>query len=193
MMRKGKYLCGLLVILTGLFFVQGCSDSTNSGEESGTFTMTITGDENREISGTAVFGGAEDPETGEQGFVLVMTTGDPQNAQASGEAAWLVKLNTQRPGEGSYSVVDSETEENLETGFWGFSIFGQQENQTIYFSKSGSVDINSSSSDNVGGTFNIEMKGFSFSGQQPQEFNITLNGDFDAIGGDNLNIPDYGS
>lgn len=190
MIRRAKFLCGFLVLLTGIFFIQGCS--SDSGSEEGTFTITITGDEQREFSGTAVFGGATDPDTGEQGFALVMTTAeDPENAQSASESAWLVKLNTERPGEGSYSVVDSETEENLESGFWGFSILGGSQSQVIYFSKSGSVNISSSSGDNVSGTFTIQAKGFGFSGQQTQEYNITMEGEFNAIGGEAF-IPNYG-
>lgn len=190
MIRRAKVLCGFLVLLTGIFFIQGCS--SDSGEEEGTFTITITGEENREFEGKAVFGGATDPDTGEQGFVVVMTTAeDPENAQSASESAWLVKLNTDRPGEGSYSVVDSETDENIESGFWAFSFLTDGQSQVIYFSKSGTVDINSSSGDNVSGTFNIQAKGTSFSGQEAQEVNVTMNGEFNAIGGDAV-IPNYG-
>lgn len=190
MIRRAKVLCSFLVLLTGIFFIQGCS--SDSGEAEGTFTITITGDEKREFSGTAVFGGATDPETGEQGFALIMTTAeDPENAQSASESAWLVKLNTERPGTGSYSVVDSETEENLETGFWGFSILGGEQSQVIYFSKSGSVEITKSSGDNVSGNFTIQAKGIGFTGQETQEYEITMNGEFSAIGG-NAFIPNYG-
>lgn len=175
---------GFSLLLAVLFVFQACSDSsTDSGSDQGSFNFTVEGDNSGDASGTAVFGGAEDPETDEEGFVVVMTDGDPEEEvqlNEAGTAMWLVTAGSSRPGEGNYSIVDPEEDDSeLEDGFYGIIVFDDH----LYVTESGEVEITSSSGDNVSGTFNVEATGFSF--QNPQEeHSVTISGNFDAIGGD---------
>lgn len=180
---------GLFILLLGLFLVQGCSDA---GSSTGSFTLEISGDIDRTIKGEAVFGGATDPETGNQGFVLVMTNSDPEDQSTTGQGAWLVTDDSNRPGSGSYTVIDADNYDEGDSGFWGFAFVGENEQTTqIVWTTGGSVNISSSSSDNVGGSFTLQATGVSYDGQQQEEINVTITGDFDAIGGDAY-IPGYG-
>lgn len=172
------------LLLAGLFVFQACSDSsTDSGSDMGSFNFTIEGDNSGSASGNAVFGGAEDPETDEQGFVVVMTEGDPEeevNFDEEGRIMWLVTAGSSRPGEGTYNILDpDEDESELQDGFYGVIFFDSY----FYVTESGQVEITNSSGDNVSGTFSVEATGFSF--QNPQEeYNVTITGNFDAMGGD---------
>ncbi len=174
---------GFSLLLAGLFVFQACSDSsTDSGDTQGSFNFTVSGDTSGSASGNAVFGGAEDPETDEQGFVVVMTEGDPEEEvqlDEDGTAMWLVTAGSSRPGEGTYDILDPEEDESeLENGFYGIIAFDNH----FYVTNSGEVEITNSSSDNVSGTFTVDATGFSF--QNPQmEYNVTISGNFDAIGG----------
>ncbi|MDZ7771903.1 MAG: hypothetical protein U5K31_04075 [Balneolaceae bacterium] len=175
---------GLLILLLGLFLIQGCSDESNS-ESTGSFTIEITGDVNKTIEGTAIFGGATDPETNQSGFVLVMSTADdPEQSSGTSEGVWIGTDDSDRPGEGTYSLLNTDNYEEGDSGFWGFSFLNEgQQMSTIIYSTSGSVEITSSSSDNVSGTFTMQAEGFRTSGQGSEEITVTLSGDFSAIGG----------
>lgn len=179
-----KQLRGLFILFLGLFLIQGCSDSNE--ESSGSFSIEISGDMNESIEGTAIFGGATDPETEQQGFIIVMAESDGSGeATANTRGAWLGTDDSERPGEGTYPLLNIDNYEEGDSGFWGFSFLSEegQVSATVY-STSGSLEISSSSSDNVSGSFTMQATGFRFDGQTSEEIEVTVTGSFSAIGGD---------
>lgn len=121
-----------------------------------------------------------------------MSNSDPEDESSTGEGAWLVTDQSNRPGSGSYTVLDPDQYEEGDSGFCGLVIVGESEqNQTLIWTTGGSVNISSSASDNVSGSFSMQGTGFSYDGQQQEELNVTITGDFDAIGGDAY-VPGFG-
>jgi len=175
------YIRGLLM-LTAIFFFVGCGDDDGptGPDNGGSFSATISGDFNKSISGTAIFGSGSDPETGEQGFALMLST-DGENMQ-SADRLWLVRIGATRPGTGQMPIGNVEDLDEDEYDPQVIYAFYSGE-ESIWSSVSGILSVNTSSSNQFAGSFEFSATGFTFA-DTDEEQNVTIEGEFNAVGGD---------
>lgn len=167
-------------LLFAIFIFFGCNDNDDPAGpvDEGTFSVTVTGDVSFSFSGTAVFGSGTDPETGEQGFILWLTT-DTQEME-SGESLWLARIGGTRPGTGTFVIsnVEEFDDENWNTDHFYAAVMSAN---TFLGSESGTMQVTSSSTNRFTGSFEFTASGHSF--QDGSEITATVEGNFDAIGG----------
>ncbi len=169
-------------------------DSTDGDDDNnqvlGTFSLEISGDAEASFNGFAFFGEAEDPDTGDNVFVVYFSESENLGTQA---ARWaFIGRNAGRPGTGTFSVValDQDDDEIPEDEFVMIVSMGATPTTAIsYFSNGGEISITRSSSNRLEGSFDINATGLEFDGTETQELNVTVEGSFDAIGNNNIVVP----
>lgn len=158
----------------------------------GSFSATISGDVNADISGFAVQGQTTvDPDTGDQGWAAFLGRGEDQGDAA--DAVFFVRLGA-RPAQGTYALEDIADGTGVETGeFAGFVALGlgSQTVQFSGFSLSGTLTITSSSPDRVAGTFDFQASGFDPTQNPPAEQVVSVSGTFDAVSETAFNVPGF--
>ncbi len=180
-----RYLVHSITFLIIAVLMTGCGDGDPTGPENeGSFSVSITGDINKNITGSAWFwsGTVE----GEEGFVIWLSS-ELQNNE-TGESLWFAREGATRPGSGTYVIgnFDSvdEDEWNPQHFFAWYVGTG-----TYIWSESGSITVTVSSSNRFAGSFQYTGVGYS-SQDWESELEVTISGDFDAVGGD-FQFPDF--
>ncbi len=183
------YSIHCLVVLAMLFFFTGCNGDDNGPTEpevEGSFSLSLSGDIEDTLTGDAIFGSGEDPETGEGGFVLIFRT-EIDETQA-GPMKWFLRVGATRPGTGEYPIGNAEElmEDNWDPEVLYSLLLADQ---TFLSSDSGVLDVNTSSSNLFAGSF--EYTASAPSPDDPEEqINVTIDGWFEAVGGD-IDWPEF--
>lgn len=179
----------LLILLFGLF---ACSDSSTDPDENeggGETSITVTGDFNTEKTGTANFKGEQNigktwginiydelPQT----FHLYFQTGNPFGADAA-----------TRPGAGSYKIGFNESDDSIFSAeYTAYSDDGELNFTTNTdlcgeFASDGTLTIESSTAENVEGSFEFDAVFYSVENDLECDYDrtITVSGQFKAEDG----------
>ena len=192
MYKIHRLLSAALIAMLAL--TTAACDSTDGDDDNdqqlGTFNLEISGDAEASFDGFAFFGEAEDPETGDNVFVIYFSESENLGTQAARYA--FIGRNAGRPGTGTFSVValDQGGDDIPEDEFVMIVSLGATPTSAIsYLSNGGEISITSSSSNRLEGSFDINATGLQFDGTETQELNVTVEGSFDAIGNDNVFVP----
>lgn len=160
----------------------GGGDSTgpDNGGTAGSFSVSISGDITDSFDGQAFFGEATDPETSETGWVLWLTSTE---AQTTGKAVYFVRQGS-RPGTGTHSLANLD-DDSLDQGQIGALIFDHTSGSfpVSLFATGGSLVVTNSASSGMSGSFTMQATGVVFDGDEPSEVDVTVTGEFNAIGG----------
>lgn len=170
-----------LPLVAGLAGCEGDDNGTPTEPTTGTFSATVSGAINEEIDGVAFFGESTDPETGETGWVLWLSTSEQQSA---GNTLYFFRLGD-RPGTGTYPLADLE-EDDYEDGDLGAlynSVNQDGSGGATFISTGGTLTVSASSSGGMEGSFDIQAFGTVFSGGTATQGTVTIEGSYDAIGG----------
>lgn len=159
-------------------------------QQRGSVSLQISGDKDASFEGFAFFGEAEDPETGEDVFLIYFS----ETETVTGEAGryGFIGRNSGRPGTGTYSVVDvsQDNDDIPDDQFVMVATLGSTESGAVsYVSQGGEVTFTRSSSDRLKGSFEVSAAGFQFTGGEGQELDVAIEGSFDAVGNDNIFVP----
>ncbi len=165
------------------------SNSANDDDDDrpfASFRMDVAGDAETSMDGFAFFGEAQDPETGENVFVIYFSETQDVTTQAQKYA--FMGRNSGRPAVGSYSIVDLDQEDEDIPNDEFVMVASLGETQAItYLSEGGVLTITESSSSRLEGDFEINASGFDFT--DGQELDVTIEGSFDAVGSDDVFLP----
>lgn len=183
---------GLLTLAFALIFSLSACDSTDSNEDDDgpgdtppeTVSMSIGGDD---IEMNAFFATGEDPETGDQAFIIYLTEADDLSGGSgfqSGNAFGVIGRLTDQPDTGTYSFADIEFNDSDDVlreqfGFVFFEGVGTQ-NQRIVLSNGGTLELTTSNSNRVAGSFDINGAAITFDGTGASEEDVSIEGTFDA-------------
>ena len=182
---------GLLSLAFVLMLSLSACDSTDSNDDDNgdtppqTVSMSIGGDD---IEMNAFFASGTDPETGEEGFLIYLTeAGDLSDGSGfqTGAAFGIIGRSSSRPSTGNYSFMEAEfneTDEDLlreQFIFVYFQGLGGQDGR-IVFSNGGSLELTTSNSNRVAGSFDISGTATTFSGTEANEEQVSIEGNFDA-------------
>lgn len=158
-----------------------CGDGGTEPVVEGSFSATVTGDLQRTLSGTAVFG----VETigGNQGFVIAMQRGN--SGALDVDLILLGRFNTARPGVGAYSVISGACPDCSANDFDGGYVYQRPDGASGFFvSASGDVSVTKSVADTVAGTCTFIAQ----SATNP-EYTITITANFTAVPGTIPDVP----
>lgn len=183
MKRLATYVPGILTLLALLFLFQSCEDA----REKGSFYYVVDGAFDQQVRGQAIFGGAVDPHTMQEGFALILTDGT-LGKRLSGESLYLAILQSGRPATGTYDVVNPNDSARVASGFWGYGLF-DRERVINFVTQEGTITINTSTEDEISGTFQFALRGYDFSVEPAELQGIRVTGKFTAEGG-NAYIPE---
>jgi hypothetical protein len=164
-----NYILGFILFFTITFFF-GCDDDSTGPGDGGSFTVKITGDVNREFSGSAVFAITTQPE---EGFSLILMSGDE-----GGESALMVSflIGTTSPGKGTHPIGENATR----TVFASWYTSGKD--KEYFFSESGSMTVTTATDKLFAGSFQYTATGWTGDDNETDK-EVTISGNFDAIGG----------
>ncbi len=164
-----NYIFGFILLFTVAFFF-GCDDNSTGPGDAGSFTVKITGDVNREFSGSAVFVITTQPE---EGFSLALVSGDERE-----ESALMVTFlfGTASPGKGTHPI----SEDASQTSF--ASWYTSSEHQEYFFAESGSMTVTTATDKRFAGSFQYTATGWTGDDYETDK-EVTISGDFDAVGG----------
>ena len=137
----------------------------------------------------AFFATGENPETGEEGFVVYLTESDDVTGEQdllSGSAACIAREGP-RPSSGTYTFADLDFDQEDDTlirdqfGFVYWDLSGDAGFPSrVVVSNSGELTISTSTNDQVTGSFEIEATAVSFSQDEFTEEAVSVSGIFDA-------------
>ncbi|MES3630883.1 MAG: hypothetical protein PPP56_12040 [Longimonas sp.] len=137
----------------------------------------------------AFFATGENPETGEEGFVVYLTESDDVTGEQdllSGSAAFIAREGP-RPSSGTYTFADLDFDQEDDTlirdqfGFVYWDLSGDAGFPSrVVVSNSGELTISTSTNDQVTGSFEIEATAVSFSQDEFTEEAVSVSGIFDA-------------
>jgi hypothetical protein len=189
-----RFLPHALLSLVLLFSFAACDSAEDDGPgnvDNGEFSADFGGDLDGSFGGNAFFSVVENPDIpGERGFLLFLTDAELTGADAQyGEYIFFARLGD-RPGEGSYALADITDDTDVDTEGMTYGIYYNLTGQTaaaFLGSESGSLNITSSSEDQVSGSFNFEAAGFDSSTGQP--ITGTLSGSFEARNANSNLVP----
>lgn len=160
-----------------------------------TARVSIGGDGS--VTLNAFFATGENPDTGEEGFVVYLTESDNVTGEQdlrSGSAAFIAREGS-RPSPGTYTFADLDFDQEDDTlirdqfGFVYWDLSGDAGFPSrVVVSNSGELAISRSTNDQVTGSFEIEATAVSFSQDEVAEEAISVSGIFDA-GRVNVLIP----
>ncbi len=167
--------------LAALGLVLACGDNGTGPEVEGSFSATITGDLQRTLSGTAVFGVTT--VQGVEGFALAFERGSAATFDV--DLILLGRFNTQRPSVGTYDIVESGCDTCGEDDFDGGYVFQYPTGSSgIFVSDAGQLTITKSTADTVAGTCS-----FSAHDLTDASSTITLSASFTAVTGEIPGLP----
>lgn len=178
--RFTNILARAAALVLAVTMIVGC-DSDSGGDDGGsnlqpgTFQVEIAGGSGGSFSGNAVFGTATDPQSGSY-FALILTSN--VSAGTTGQITYIASRGG-LPATGSYSFGDAESDlDELPQGtFVALVLDGGAPN----WSRTGSLQIESSSSSNVAGSFQFEAVGIEFSEEGEEEVTKQVSGSFNAV------------
>lgn len=153
-----------------------------NGDDTGSFTASVSGDVTATLEGQAIFG--EFTQEGETGWAVWLVS---DAAAADDYVAWFIRAGT-RPEGGTYTLADVQNT-SLQAGDIGAFMTGTNDQVTVSMSSTGGTfTVSSSSSDRVQGTFTVQATGFIVTGSRSVEGTVTITGEFDATQG-TVNLP----
>jgi len=178
---KRTLLFFLIVVISTALFI-GCSDDDDPvgpGNE-GSFSISISGAVSKNITGFAWFWGGT--VGGQSGFVLWLSSDDDMDMDNSGESLWFSREGTAQPGTGAQVI--SHYYDSYEEGWNPQHFFAWYSDDNLTFwSKSGQMNISTSSNNRFAGNFEFTASGYT-SNDWENEVEVTISGQFDAVGGD---------
>ena len=164
-----------LAVLVPLGFALACGDGGTGPVVEGSFSGTITGDLELTLTGTAVFGVAT--VSGNDGFVIALQRGSV--SQLDVDLILLGRFNTERPGEGTYDIIESGCANCSGDDFDGGYVFQYPTGGSgIFVSESGQPTITKSTADTVAGNCSFTAHDLTDAGSQ-----ITISSSFTAVAG----------
>ena len=179
----------LLLAFVFMLSLSACDSTDSNSDDNGdtppeTVSMSIGGDD---IEMNAFFASGTDPETGEDAFIIYLTEADDLSGDGSfqtGNAFGIIGRLSTRPGTGTYSFADIEFNDSDEVlrnqfGFIFFEGVGTQ-NQRIVLSNGGDLELTTSNSNRVAGSFDVNGTALTFSGTEANEEDVSIEGNFDA-------------
>lgn len=179
----------LMLFLSLTLVVAGCDSDSNdddNGSVNGTFSAEITGGGiDGALEGPALFGIYEDEELDETFFAIYLTP-----TQTTGSQSIVLMTRGNRPGTGTYSIIDFTDEEvqDIPAGSFAALVIGGSVS-SLFSSTGGTITLSSSSTNRVGGTFSFNAAGVSFVNGEVVETSVSASGSFNAVGGQNFQIP----
>jgi len=178
MMGRGR--CGWLVLgLVGL--ILGCSESSTAPPVEGSFSGSITGDLELTLSGTAVFGVAT--VGGNDGFVIALERGSVSAFDL--DLILLGRFNAQRPGVGTYDIIESGCANCSDDDFDGGYVLQRPDGTSdIYISEAGLLTITKSTADTVAGDCSFTAHDLT-----NDTVEITISATFTAVLGEVPTVP----
>lgn len=193
-MRSTALLLMLGVLLS---LSLGACDSATDGMideddvSTNAFELTVEStDQTRTLEGLSFFVAGTEPESGEQAFFIYLTDAEENPEEAS--IFGIIGRATDRPGTGSYTFVNADPEDGdfdeelLNDQFililWEFTDAGF----ALHTSTSGALELSTSSSDRVAGSFELTASTLSFASGEEETFTTTVTGAFDAPGRDDF-------
>jgi len=168
-------------VMVALGLLPACGDNGTGPEVEGSFSATITGDLQRTLSGTAVFGVTT--VQGTDGFALAFERGSVSTFDV--DLILLGRFNTQRPGEGTYDIVASGCDACSEDNFDGGYVFQYPTGSSgIFVSDSGQLTITKSTADTVAGSCSFIAHALTDASSE-----ITISASFTAVAGEIPGVP----
>jgi len=168
------------VCLSGLMLLALASckkNSTSPNSKKGTYNITISGDINKTLKGDVALYGTDTSPDGTMFAVGIGATDVSMNNTSPSASNYLfIGRNGSKPGTGTYKFMNVDG-----SGSEGFIATGSVNDNIPYYSVSGTLDINESSSSTVGGDFTIQAMGFQQNGSSIDTLHITVKGTFNAV------------
>ncbi|PEN05988.1 hypothetical protein CRI93_10925 [Longimonas halophila] len=179
----------LLLALALVLGLTACDSSGSNDDDNGstppeTVNMSIGG---TDVELNAFFATGTDPETNEEGFLIYLTEADDLSGSGSfqtGNAFGIIGRLSPRPETGTYTFADLELNDSDDVlrdqfGFVYFEGVGTQD-QRIVLSSGGTIELTTSNSSRVAGSFDITGTALTFSGTGANEEEVSIEGNFDA-------------
>lgn len=180
----------ILIALAGATLLAACGsdskDPTGPGEALTSYQATFAGDVELSLTGNAAF--ASDNSDQDVGFALGLV--DTEDDEAD-DMIFFFRSNPGVPGTGALSIADyvnTPEEEIPGSQLVAMALLGlDTETPTFCMATEGSVNVSSSASTRLKGTFTMEMECAVITGGE-ETYITTVTGNFDAAGG-NVDIP----
>ncbi|PEN13748.1 hypothetical protein CRI94_06650 [Longibacter salinarum] len=155
-----------------------------SAQADASFTMTISGNGvDKTYEGLAYWAEVTDDQ-GQTSFAVALTNSQSTQTAATG----FIFRRGQRPGSGTYDVVEINSETG--TAFTNFGIYlvdaTQTSSFTAYYSDGGEIQITESTSNTVAGEFSIPGTVIESSSSGQTETSVTIECDFNATNNPSL-------
>ena len=175
----------IVVLIALALSLSACLDLDDTPDVDPFFELTASGDVSQSFEGNAVFGTFENPDTGENIFLIQMNSQIPQ----TGSGLLLLGQFDDLPNEEIHEVIEAvldedgalEMEELIPRHFIGNYITNDIEVDVgEFYATGGNVDIREMNDEYVLGTFNMSAEGTS----ETDTLNIDLEGQFQAIKAD---------
>lgn len=149
------------------------TDPGNGGETVGNFTATIAGDMTASLSGEAAHASVSQGES--QGFVFAFE--DTPSANTATASIIFIKEDPALPGVGAHAV---KMDENMTTSQFGMlaAVTDAQGTEWLCIGSTGTVNVTSSSSSRMRGSFNVTSDCINPANEEEQA--VTLQGNFDS-------------
>jgi hypothetical protein len=168
-----------ILALTLAAVILACGDSSNPSNQ-GSFTASITGDLTSSLTGRAVFGVGT--QGSNQGFVIALER--QGSSQIDRDVIVVGRLNTQRPGEGTYPIVSCAGgacgNDDFDAGYVFYRTSGES---GLFLSESGTLTITESSAEQIVGTMTFDAPSALSMDQ------ITITASFTAVPGTLPSVP----
>jgi hypothetical protein len=178
-MRAGKALRLTVLGLVGL--VLACSESSTAPPVEGSFSGSVTGDLQLTLSGTAIFGTAS--VGGNDGFVIAFQRGSVSSFDL--DLILLGRFNAQRPGVGTYNIVESGCSNCSDDDFDGGYVLQRPDGTSnIFISEAGQLTVTKSTADTVAGNCSFTAHDLTDASSQ-----ITITASFTAVAGEVPTVP----
>lgn len=176
-----------LPFLALVLVVAGCDSGED--EEAGVFSVNITGDITGSFSGNAYFATNIDDEA--FGLLLLDNTIESFNFR-NGKGIAITRNAPGQPGEGEYDIIGLDDAELDTEKFGAFyadieDLFEQQ--GLVLTSVSGTLDIETSRSNRIEGTFSFTATGFDIA-DPDTDLSATIQGSFEATRVDPSDVPE---
>ncbi len=190
-----KRLFVLIPLFVFVLWVAGC-DSNEGGLDQddldeATFSFNVTGDVTQTIEGTAAFAGGTNAD-GSEGFAFTFSSGTA--SQTTAESVILVKNTAERPGNGTYAVLDfieGDFDTAGDNDFGGIFSFSASGSVATGSTVAGTLRVTDSDQNRIKGSVNITASGnvINTTTGESTPVNITISGNFTASGGIYSGLP----